>query len=34
MAEDPKIQENRLALLQGVSGLAQGILDMTRLEGF
>ena len=34
MDEDRKIRENRLGLLQGISGLAEGILDMTRLEGF
>ena len=34
MDEDQKIRENRLGLLQGISGLADGILDMTRLEGF
>lgn len=34
MDEDRKIRENRLGLLQDISGLADGILDMTRLEGF
>ncbi len=34
MDEDQKIRENRLGLLQDISGLADGILDMTRLEGF
>jgi glycyl-tRNA synthetase beta subunit len=34
MDEDQKTQENRLGLLQEISELAAGILDMTRLEGF
>lgn len=34
MDDDQKIRENRLGLLQDISGLADGILDMTRLEGF
>ena len=34
MDEDPKVRENRLGLLQDISNLAEGILDMTRLEGF
>ena len=34
MDEDQKIRENRLGLLQDISKLAEGILDMTRLEGF
>jgi glycyl-tRNA synthetase len=34
MDEDQKIRENRLGMLQEIAGLAEGILDMTRLEGF
>ncbi len=34
MDEDQKTRENRLGLLQEISGLAEGVLDMTRLEGF
>jgi len=34
MDEDQAIRENRLGLLQDISGLAEGFLDMTRLEGF
>ena len=34
MDEDPKIRENRLGLLQAISNLAEGVVDMTRLEGF
>ena len=34
MAEDPELRENRLALLQHVAALADGIVDLSRLEGF
>ena len=34
MDDDQKVKENRLGTLQGIAGLADGILDMTRLEGF
>ena len=34
MAEDPALRENRLALLQHIAALADGIADLSRLEGF
>lgn len=34
MAEDPAVRANRLGLLQRVAGLAEGTLDLARLEGF
>jgi glycyl-tRNA synthetase len=34
MDEDPKIRQNRLGLLQKIAGFTQGVLDMSRLEGF
>jgi glycyl-tRNA synthetase beta subunit len=34
MAEDPALRQSRLALLGRVVALADGIVDMTRLEGF
>ena len=34
MDEDQQIRENRLGTLQEIAGLAEGIVDMTRLEGF
>ncbi|MCS7281897.1 MAG: glycine--tRNA ligase subunit beta [Anaerolineae bacterium] len=34
MAEDPALRENRLALLQSIVALAEGIVDLSRLEGF
>ena len=34
MDEDLALRENRLGLLQMIAGLADGILDLTRLEGF
>jgi len=34
MVEEDAIRENRLALLQRISGLAEGIMDMSCLEGF
>ncbi|MGD2148452.1 MAG: glycine--tRNA ligase subunit beta, partial [Anaerolineae bacterium] len=34
MAEDDAIRENRLAQLQHIAALADGIVDLSRLEGF
>jgi glycyl-tRNA synthetase beta subunit len=34
MAEDDAVRENRLAQLQHVAALADGIVDLSRLEGF
>ncbi|MGB9888621.1 MAG: glycine--tRNA ligase subunit beta, partial [Anaerolineae bacterium] len=34
MAEDPALRENRLALLQHIVTLADGIVDLSRMEGF
>jgi glycyl-tRNA synthetase len=34
MAEDKAIRENRLGLVQGIAGLADGIADLGKLEGF
>jgi glycyl-tRNA synthetase len=34
MAEDEKLQENRLALLQRISALSEGAADLSKLEGF
>jgi glycyl-tRNA synthetase len=34
MADDPKLRRNRLALLQHIGALADGIVDLSRLEGF
>ncbi|MBN1953739.1 MAG: glycine--tRNA ligase subunit beta [Anaerolineae bacterium] len=34
MDDDPVLRENRLALLQHVAGLAEGIADLGQLEGF
>ncbi len=34
MAEDKKVKENRLGLLQRIAGLSTGIADLSRLEGF
>jgi glycyl-tRNA synthetase len=34
MAEDKKLQENRLGLLQRISALSSGIADLSKLEGF
>ena len=34
MDPDPAIRQNRLALLQHISGLTDGIADLTQLEGF
>jgi glycyl-tRNA synthetase len=34
MAEDEDVRENRLAQLQHIAALADGIVDLSRLEGF
>jgi glycyl-tRNA synthetase len=34
MAEDKKVQENRLGLLQRIASLSNGIADLGKLEGF
>jgi len=34
MADEPRLRENRLALLQRIVRLAEGAADMARLEGF
>jgi glycyl-tRNA synthetase len=34
MAEDSRLRENRLGMLQRISGLAAGAADLSRLEGF
>ena len=34
MVEDVPIRQNRLALLQGIVSLADGVADFSRLEGF
>ena len=34
MAEEETLQENRLGLLQRIAALAEGTVDMSRLEGF
>ena len=34
MAEDGKLQENRLGLLQGIGALGNGVADLSKLEGF
>jgi glycyl-tRNA synthetase len=34
MAEDNKLKENRLGLLQKISSLSNGIADLSKLEGF
>ena len=34
MAEDKTVRENRLALLQRISALPQGMADLSKLEGF
>ncbi len=34
MAEDPAVRENRLALLQRIAALPEGIADLSRMEGF
>ncbi|HNM38478.1 MAG TPA: DALR anticodon-binding domain-containing protein, partial [Anaerolineales bacterium] len=34
MAEDKKVKENRLGLLQRIANLSNGIADLSTLEGF
>ena len=34
MADDKALRENRLGLLQTIAGLAHGVADLSRLEGF
>jgi len=34
MEEDEKIRQNRLGLLQRIAALADGVADMSKLEGF
>ncbi|MHB1317115.1 MAG: glycine--tRNA ligase subunit beta, partial [Anaerolineae bacterium] len=34
MAEDLKVRQNRLALLQSIGALADGIIDLSQMEGF
>jgi glycyl-tRNA synthetase len=34
MADDDRIRQNRLALMQRIAGLAKGIADLSYLEGF
>jgi glycyl-tRNA synthetase len=34
MAEDKKLQGNRLGLLQRIAALSQGVADLSKLEGF
>ncbi len=34
MAEDKKVRENRLGLLQSIASLSNGIADLSKLEGF
>jgi glycyl-tRNA synthetase len=34
MADDPRLRQNRLGLLQRIAGLAAGVADFSRLEGF
>lgn len=34
MAEDRELQENRLALLQRIAALSEGVADLGKLEGF
>jgi glycyl-tRNA synthetase len=34
MDEDQAVRENRLALLQHIANLTQGIADLSELEGF
>jgi glycyl-tRNA synthetase beta subunit len=34
MDEEAAVRENRLALLQGITRLARGIVDLSQLEGF
>ena len=34
MAEDIKIRNNRLGLLQRIAALTRGVADLSKLEGF
>jgi glycyl-tRNA synthetase len=34
MDENPRVRENRLGLLQKIAGLAKGVVDLSKLEGF
>ena len=34
MAEEKEVRENRLGLLQRIAGLANGVADLSKLEGF
>jgi glycyl-tRNA synthetase beta subunit len=34
MAEDKKLQDNRLGLLQRIVSLSKGVGDLSKLEGF
>jgi glycyl-tRNA synthetase len=34
MAPDPDVRANRLGLLQRLAGLARGVADFSKLEGF
>lgn len=34
MAKEPELRENRLGLLQAISALTEGIVDLTQMEGF
>ena len=34
MAQDEALRENRLALLQRIAALSEGIVDLTKVEGF
>jgi glycyl-tRNA synthetase len=34
MTEEANLRENRLGLLQRIAALANGVADMSRLEGF
>jgi len=34
MVEDPAVRQNRLGLLQKVTALANGVADLSKLEGF
>jgi len=34
MADDPAVKNNRLGMLQQIAGMAGGIADLGKLEGF
>ncbi len=34
MDEDPRVRENRLGLLQKIAGMAKGVAELSKLEGF